>query len=99
MLVQGENYELYNGDCLEVMDKLIKEGIQVDLVVTSPPYYNAKEYSHWNKYEDYLSFLEETFSKVFTTTPVLLFCGTNVLLINKHPLFIFYFSFVLLYLF
>ena len=42
MLVQGENYELYNGDCLEVMDKLIKEGVQVDLVVTSPPYYNAK---------------------------------------------------------
>ena len=65
MLIQGENYKLYNGDCLEVMNKLIKEGIQVELVVTSPPYYNAKEYSHWNKYEDYLSFLEETFSKVF----------------------------------
>ena len=29
MLIQGENYKLYNGDCLEVMDKLIKEGIQV----------------------------------------------------------------------
>ena len=30
--------ELYNGDCLEVMDKLIKEGIKVDAIITDPPY-------------------------------------------------------------
>ena len=30
--------DLYNGDCLEVMDKLIEEGIKVDLIVTDPPY-------------------------------------------------------------
>ena len=44
MLVQGENYKLYNGDCLEVMDKLIKEGVQVDLTVTSPPYDDLRDY-------------------------------------------------------
>ena len=27
---------LFNGDCLEVMDKLIKQGIKVDLIVTDP---------------------------------------------------------------
>ena len=32
------SYELYKGDCLEVMDKLIKEGIKVDMVLTDPPY-------------------------------------------------------------
>ena len=31
-------YKLYQGDCLEVMDKLIKEGIKVDMVLTDPPY-------------------------------------------------------------
>ena len=31
-------YKLYKGDCLEVMDKLIKEGIKVDMVLTDPPY-------------------------------------------------------------
>ena len=31
-------YKLYNGDCLEVMDKLIKEGVQVDAIITDPPY-------------------------------------------------------------
>lgn len=30
--------KLYNGDCLEVMDKLIAEGVNVDAVITDPPY-------------------------------------------------------------
>ena len=30
--------DLYNGDCLEVMDKLIEKGIVVDAIITDPPY-------------------------------------------------------------
>ena len=29
---------LYNGDCLEVMDKLISQNIKVDAIITDPPY-------------------------------------------------------------
>jgi len=29
---------LYNGDCLEVMDKLIEQGIKVDAIICDPPY-------------------------------------------------------------
>ena len=29
---------LYSGDCLEVMDKLISEGVKVDAIITDPPY-------------------------------------------------------------
>ena len=32
------NYKLYQGDCLEVMDKLIEEDIKVDMILTDPPY-------------------------------------------------------------
>lgn len=32
------NYKLYQGDCLEIMDKLIEEGVKVDCVITDPPY-------------------------------------------------------------
>ncbi len=44
---------LEQGDCLEVMDKLIKEGVKVDLIVTSPPY-NIKDF-HANqlRYSNY----------------------------------------------
>ena len=31
-------YKLYNGDCLEIMDKLIEEGVKVDCIITDPPY-------------------------------------------------------------
>ena len=31
-------YKLYQGDCLEVMDKLIEEGVKVDMILTDPPY-------------------------------------------------------------
>ena len=30
--------ELYNGDCLEIMDKLIEQGMKVDAIITDPPY-------------------------------------------------------------
>ena len=32
------NYKLYQGDCLEVMDKLIEEGIKVDMILADPPF-------------------------------------------------------------
>ena len=31
-------YKLYNGDCLEIMDSLIEEGVKVDCILTDPPY-------------------------------------------------------------
>jgi site-specific DNA-methyltransferase (adenine-specific) len=30
--------DLYNGDCLTVMDELINEGVVVDAIITDPPY-------------------------------------------------------------
>ena len=32
------NIELYQGDCLEVMDELIKNGVKVDSIITDIPY-------------------------------------------------------------
>ena len=36
--IDTEQYRLYNGDCLEIMDRLIEEGIKVDAIITDPPY-------------------------------------------------------------
>ena len=38
MNIITDNYKLYNGDCLEIMDKLIEEGVKVDCILTDPPY-------------------------------------------------------------
>lgn len=39
--------ELYNGDCLEVMQQLIDKGIKVDAIITDPPY--GKLDAKWDK--------------------------------------------------
>ena len=54
---------IYNVDCLLGL-KEIEDNI-IDLIVTSPPYYNAKEYSHWDTYEDYLSWLKQVFTLIY----------------------------------
>lgn len=33
-----EKVNLYQGDCLEVMDRLIEQGVKVDAIITDPPY-------------------------------------------------------------
>ena len=38
MLEFKDGYELFQGDCLEVMDRLIEEGVKVDAIITDPPY-------------------------------------------------------------
>ncbi len=40
------------GDCLSVLKQMDSESI--DLMVTSPPYYNARDYSQWKNLEEYL---------------------------------------------
>jgi len=38
---------LFNGDCLEMMDKLIADGVVVDAIITDPPYNTTS--CHWDK--------------------------------------------------
>lgn len=33
-----DRYTIYNGDCFEIMEKLIKEGVKVDAIICDPPY-------------------------------------------------------------
>ena len=40
-------YKLYQGDCLEVMDKLIEEGVKVDFILTDLPYGRTRK--KWDK--------------------------------------------------
>jgi len=47
-----KNIDLYNGNNLEVMDKLIQDDVKIDLTVTSPPYDKLRTYKDsliWNE--------------------------------------------------
>lgn len=64
-MYKDENVMLFNGDCLEVMDKMIEKGIKVDLTVTSPPYDDMRSYNgnntSWNE-SVWKSAIEKLFS-------------------------------------
>ena len=42
------NIDLYNGDCIELLDAMISNNIKVDAVITSPPYDDIKNYDNTN---------------------------------------------------
>ena len=44
MKIETDRYKLYNGDCLKIMDKLIEEGVKVDMILTD---IYRKEVQRW----------------------------------------------------
>lgn len=55
-----------NGDVREILKNVPSESIH--LTFTSPPYYNARDYSIYSSYKEYLDFLEEVFKEVHRIT-------------------------------
>lgn len=55
-----------NADVLEVLRYVPEDSIH--LTFTSPPYYNARDYSIYQSYEDYLNFLEKVFGEIYRVT-------------------------------
>ncbi len=49
---------LLQGDNIETLQKLEKNSVQ--LIFTSPPYYNARTYSNYHSYQDYLNTMHKT---------------------------------------
>ena len=55
--------QIYNIDCVEGMNLLPDRSI--DLMITSPPYYNARDYSQWGNVEAYIDDMERAFTAVY----------------------------------
>ena len=54
------------GDVIETLKYVPDESIH--LTFTSPPYYNARDYSIYQSYDEYLKFLEDVFKQVHRVT-------------------------------
>jgi DNA modification methylase len=68
--------KIFLGDCSEVLKTIGDESVH--LTCTSPPYYNAREYSTWPTYDDYLSFLNQVFVEVLRVTKPGRMCAVNL---------------------
>lgn len=69
---------IVHGDVLEVLKNVPEDSVH--LTFTSPPYYNARDYSIYPSYVDYLHFLDATFKEVHRVTK-----EGRFLLINTSP--------------
>lgn len=70
-----------NGDVIETL-KLIKEE-SFHLTFTSPPYYNARDYSFYSSYQEYLNFLRDVFKETHRLTK-----EGRFLIINTSPVIV-----------
>ena len=67
-----------NADVLQALKYVPDESVQ--LTFTSPPYYNARDYSTYSSYEIYLDFLEEVFKETHRITK-----EGRFLIVNTSP--------------
>ena len=58
-----KNVHIVWGDCLKSLKLLPSES--VGHIVTSPPYYNARDYSTWKDLKTYLSFMKEVINECY----------------------------------
>lgn len=74
----NNNNTIYNCDCLLGLDKLIKEKKEIELTITSPPYFNVKDYVNYENYKKYLQLLKKVFIKILKLTKPGRLCVVNI---------------------
>jgi DNA modification methylase len=68
-------FMIHNNDCLSGLNEI---DISIDLTVTSPPYYNVKEYVTYSSYEEYLNILKNVFMLILEKTKDGRMCCVNL---------------------
>jgi DNA modification methylase len=67
---------IINGDSETVLKDVPENS--VELTVTSPPYFNAREYSQYETYKTYLATMKRIFTEVYRVTKPSRMCIVNV---------------------
>lgn len=85
VVVSFEGVDLYKGDCLEVMDRLIAAGVKVDAIITDPPYNIAKDnnfhtmgragidFGEWDKGFDLFSYIDRAYKLLTKDGSIVIF--------------------------
>ena len=67
---------IYNENCIETMNRMPDNFI--DLIVTSPPYFNAREYSQYLSVKYYMQKMKEIFTDAFRCLKQSRMCIVNI---------------------
>ncbi len=72
------DYTIVNSCCIEGLTKMKNDNKKVHLTITSPPYYNVKEYVTYDSYKEYLNTLKTVFGLVYDVTEDGRMCCVNL---------------------
>lgn len=68
--------KIYNEHCNETMFKMGSNSIE--LIVTSPPYFNARDYSQYKSVQDYMKQMKDVFSNAYEVLKESRMCIVNI---------------------
>jgi len=71
-------YSIFNMSCIDGLLQLKEQKKKVQLTITSPPYFNVKDYVQYDTYAKYLQTLESVFRSVYDITEDGRMCCVNI---------------------
>ena len=86
--VINAEYELINRCCIKGLTDMKNDNKKIHLTITSPPYYNVKDYVAYKDYKEYLDTLKNVFTLIYEITENGRMCCVNIsnILVAKHVL-------------
>ena len=76
--IETDDYTIVNLCCIKGLTNMKNENKKVHLTITSPPYYNVKDYVNYSDYKEYLETLKTVFSLVYEITEEGRMCCVNL---------------------
>ena len=72
------DYQIINKCCIEGLKELKDNNKNIQLTITSPPYYNVKDYVNYDSYKEYLNKLKQIFELILEITDDGRMCCVNL---------------------
>ena len=76
--ISTDDYTIINCCCIEGLTKMKNEEKKIHLTITSPPYYNVKDYVNYTNYKEYLATLTNVFTLIYEITHEGRMCCVNL---------------------
>jgi DNA modification methylase len=76
--ITTEDYTIINCCCIKGLIKMKNEKKKIQLTITSPPYYNVKDYVTYTDYKEYLNTLKNVFTLIYEITDDGRMCCVNL---------------------
>ena len=77
-IIKNDDYTIINSCCIRGLSQMKHENKKIHLTVTSPPYFNVKDYVKYTDYNEYLNTLKNVFSLVLDITEDGRMCCVNI---------------------